>query len=231
MNDGPKKQKNKTRKANEQTEYTPQHIYDCEIFELAIRPFDIHIGWRDAYKRQCEYMRRDLFMGKLNPDKFSQRMQDLNKYLDYIPIEITTLTDKTKRSYGKLLPEDGIRSITGRTIPPEWRVNLLALGKEPWRFKYLEDQLNMHRQQWQADQQKQIIAKMAGKMSGKSNDGKGKIMKETIIIMLIFALLPRLTMHTYPVWAPIHAIIHGYLCRQSYLHYMPPFPAQGKATR
>jgi hypothetical protein len=32
----------------------------------------------------------------------------------------------------------------------------------------------MYRQQWQADQQKQIIAKMAGKMSGKKNEGKRK---------------------------------------------------------
>jgi hypothetical protein len=53
-------------------------------------------------------------------------------------------------------------------------VNLLALGKEPWKFNDLEDQLNMYRKQWQADQQKQIIAKMAGKMSGKANDGKRK---------------------------------------------------------
>jgi hypothetical protein len=56
----------------------------------------------------------------------------------------------------------------GRAIPPEWTVNLLALGKDPWRFKYLEDQLNMYRQQ------KQIIAKMAGKMPVKSNNGKRK---------------------------------------------------------
>jgi hypothetical protein len=32
------------------------------------------------------------------------------------------------------------------------------LGKEPWRFKDIEDQLNMYRQQWQADQQKHSIA-------------------------------------------------------------------------
>jgi hypothetical protein len=32
----------------------------------------------------------------------------------------------------------------------------------------------MYRQQWQADQQKQSIAKMAGKMPSKSNDGKIK---------------------------------------------------------
>jgi hypothetical protein len=32
----------------------------------------------------------------------------------------------------------------------------------------------MYRQQWQADQQKQIIAKMAGKMPGKTNAGKRK---------------------------------------------------------
>jgi NADH:ubiquinone oxidoreductase subunit len=64
----------------------------------------------------------------------------------------------------------------GRAIPPEWTVNLLALGKEPWRFKDLEDQLNMCRQQWQADQQKRIITKMAGKMPGKTNEGKRKNM-------------------------------------------------------
>jgi hypothetical protein len=86
MSGWPKKQ-NKTCKAKEQTEYTQQHIYDCAIFELSIRAFDIQSGWRDAYERQREYMRRDLFIRKLNPEKFSQRLQDLNKYLDYIPIE------------------------------------------------------------------------------------------------------------------------------------------------
>jgi hypothetical protein len=169
MNGVSKKQKNKTRKAKEQMEYTSQQSYDCAIFELAIRSFDIQSGWRDAFGRQREYMRRICFMGKLNPEKFSQRLQDLNKYLDYIPIERATLSDKTKKAYGKSLPEDEIRSIMGRAIPPEWTVNLLALGKEPWRFKDLEDQLNMYRKQWQADQQKQILANMAGKMPGKTN--------------------------------------------------------------
>jgi hypothetical protein len=77
----------KIRKAKEQTLHTPNQIYDFAIFELAIRAFDIQSGWRDAYEGQREYMRRDLFMGKLNPEKFSQRLQDLNRYLDYIPIE------------------------------------------------------------------------------------------------------------------------------------------------
>jgi hypothetical protein len=54
-------------------------------------------------------------------------------------------------------------------------VNLLALGKETWRFKDLDDQLNMYFQQWQADQQTNIIAQMAGKMPGKTNEGKIKI--------------------------------------------------------
>jgi hypothetical protein len=39
-------------KANEQTMHNPNHIYDCAIFELAIRAFDIQSGWRDAYERQ-----------------------------------------------------------------------------------------------------------------------------------------------------------------------------------
>jgi hypothetical protein len=76
-------------------EYISQQVYYCDFFELAIRAFDIQSGWRDAYERQREYMRRDIFMGKLNPEKFSQRLQYLNKYLNYIPIERTILSDKT----------------------------------------------------------------------------------------------------------------------------------------
>jgi hypothetical protein len=46
-------------------------------------------------------MRRDLFMGKLNPEKFRQRLQDLNRYLDFIPIEKTNDKDKINKAYGK----------------------------------------------------------------------------------------------------------------------------------
>jgi hypothetical protein len=99
--------------------------------------------------------------------------------LDFISIEKTSDNNKITNTYGKSLPEDEIRSIMGRAIPPEWTVNSSALVKEPWRFKDLEEQLNMNHQQWQADQQKHIIAKMAGKMSGKTNKGKEKIMIES----------------------------------------------------
>jgi hypothetical protein len=88
-------------------------------------------------------------------------MQDLNKYFDYIPIEKKTVSDKTIKEYGKSLPEDEIWSIMGRAISPESSLNLLEIGKEHWRFKDLGDQLNVYHQQWQSDQQKQIIAKMA----------------------------------------------------------------------
>jgi hypothetical protein len=40
----------------------------------------------------------------------------------------------------------------------------------------------MYRQQWKADQQKYIIAQMAGKIPNKFNDGKRKIMIEIITI-------------------------------------------------
>jgi hypothetical protein len=156
---------------------------------LSIRAFDVQSGWRDAYERQREYMRRDLFMGKLNPEKFSQRLQDLNRYLDLISIEKTSDSLKVTKAYERSLPEDEIRSIMGRAIPPEWTVNLLALGKEPWRFKDLEDQLNMYRQQWQADQQKQIIAQMAGKHPTKLNDGNRKIVIGIIKIPMADAVV------------------------------------------
>jgi hypothetical protein len=121
--------KNRIRKAKEQLLHTPNQFYGYAIFELAIRAFDIQSGWINAYERQREYMRRDLFMGKLNPENFSQRLQDLNRYLDFIHIEKTSDKDKIVKAYGKALLEDEIRSIMGRAIPPEWTVNLLALKK------------------------------------------------------------------------------------------------------
>jgi hypothetical protein len=155
-------------------EHTHKQIFDFAIFELSIRAFNIQIGWRDAYERHIEYMMRDLFMGRLNPEKFSQRLQDLNINLDFIQIEKTSDSLKVTKAYGKSLPEYEIRSIMGGAIPPEWTVNILPLGKEPWKFRDLDDQLNVYHQQWQADQQKQIIAQMAGKHPNKSNDRKRK---------------------------------------------------------
>jgi hypothetical protein len=67
--------------------------------------------------------------------------------LDFIPIEKTSDSLKVTKAYGKSFPEDEIRSIMGRAISPEWTVNLLSLVKEPWKFKDLEDQLNVYRQQ------------------------------------------------------------------------------------
>jgi hypothetical protein len=139
--------KNKIRAAKKQNELNEQYIHDYAIFELAIRAFDIQSGWCDAFYRQREYMRRDLFMGKLNPEKFSQRLEEPNKYLDYINPEkfsqrleepnkyldyIPIVKSNPKRmAYGQSFPDDEIRSIMGRAIPPEWTVNLLPMGKEP----------------------------------------------------------------------------------------------------
>jgi hypothetical protein len=72
-------------------------------------------------------------------------------------------------AYGQAFPDDDIRSFMGRAILPEWTVNLLSKCKKPWEFKDLDDQLSTYRQQWQADQQKQIMFKMADKSPGRSS--------------------------------------------------------------
>jgi hypothetical protein len=48
------------------------------------------------------------------------------------------------------------------------------MGKETWKFKDLDDQLSTYSHQWQADQQKQIMLKMAGNSHRKSSKGKRK---------------------------------------------------------
>jgi hypothetical protein len=121
--------KNRVHKAKTIAEHTPKQIYDFALFEFSIRAFDIQSGWRDAYERQKEYMRRDPFMGRLNPEKFSQRLQDLNRYLYYIPIDKTSDSNKVTKAYGKSLPEDELRSIMGRAIPLNGRLICYPLEK------------------------------------------------------------------------------------------------------
>jgi hypothetical protein len=79
--------KNTIHAAKNKTELNEQHIHDYAIFELVIRDFDIQNGLRDAFEHQSDYIRRDLLMGKLSPEKFSKQLEEMNKYLDYIPIE------------------------------------------------------------------------------------------------------------------------------------------------
>jgi hypothetical protein len=76
----------------------------------------------------------------------------------------------------------------GRAIPPEWTVNLLSLGKEPWSLKELEDQLSTYHQQWQADQKKQIIAEWLERCQANKMMEKEKIMKEIIISQMMGAV-------------------------------------------
>jgi hypothetical protein len=63
--------KNKTRLAKNITVLTPHQIYDYAIFDLEIRAFDTQSGSKDTFERQREYTKRNIFMGKLNPEKFS----------------------------------------------------------------------------------------------------------------------------------------------------------------
>jgi hypothetical protein len=73
--------------------------------------FGTQSGRRDNFERQRKYMIRDIFLRNLNPDKLSEILRDMNKYLYYIPIERTTVADKTKKAYGNSLPDAEIRSI------------------------------------------------------------------------------------------------------------------------
>jgi hypothetical protein len=59
--------KNKIRASNNQNELSEKQIHDYATFELATRYFDIQSGWRDAFEREREYTRTDLFMGRLDP--------------------------------------------------------------------------------------------------------------------------------------------------------------------
>jgi hypothetical protein len=74
-------------------------------------------------------MRRDLFMGKLTQKSSFKDCKTSTSIWITSQLKKTTWSDKTIKAYGKSLPEDEIRSIMGRAIPPEWTVNFVGTWK------------------------------------------------------------------------------------------------------
>jgi hypothetical protein len=126
--------------------------------------------------------REDIFSWENSILKIQSKTAGNEEVLGFYSNEKSTGKEQNPlvKAYGKSLPDDDIRSIMGRAIPPEWTVNLLALVKEPWKFKYVDDQFATYRQQCQQcqhcqpDQQSQIMLKIAVKLPGKSKDDKRK---------------------------------------------------------
>ena len=166
--------KNKILEARGQTKITDLEIWKNIMFEITIQVFETKSGWRSAWDRQQNYMRHDLFMGKLSPDDFSRRLSKMNSYLKMFPVE-----EAGKKGYGTILSDRDLMSIMDRAKPTEWHFTMLAQGKEPRAFNSMEEQLNTYRQLYQADQQVQIMKQLAERGTKKSAPGKRKKNEQT----------------------------------------------------
>jgi hypothetical protein len=97
--------------------------------------------------------------------------------------------NKVTKAYGKGLPEDELISIMGRAIPPERTVNLLSLGKEPWKFRYLEDQLSVYRHNGRRISKSKSLPRWQANIPTNQMTGREKIVIRIITIPMAVAVV------------------------------------------
>ena len=133
----------------------------CQIFDRRVQT------WKSAARKQKAYMRKSLFMGSMDPEDFLERLNELNEYLGYFPVE----GNRTK--YAKPLKMDEILDILDGAKRFDWHLTLLAQGRDPESFDTVEDAMQCYRQLYQADQTLHKLQKVS-KKSNKSNKKKRK---------------------------------------------------------
>ena len=66
----------------------------CQIFDRRVQT------WKSAARKQKSYMRKSLSMGNMDPVEFLERLNEMNEYLGYFPVE------GSKVKYAKPLKTD-----------------------------------------------------------------------------------------------------------------------------
>ena len=151
---------------------------DTPITELA-EPVDLNValeralndvakkffeGWETAVRKQKSYMRKNLFMGNMDPEKFFDRVEKINDDLPYFPTR-----DGRRRPHK--LDIDELIDIADSAKKMEWHLIMMSQGRRPDTFETLEEAKEYYKALYAADQLRQVTQKSEGN-TGKNKRGK-----------------------------------------------------------
>ena len=139
------------------------------INDTSKKYFSLDCDWRNAYRYQKAYMRKNLFMGDMNPEKFCERLSRINRMLSYFPF-----TDDDVREAPNRLDDDELCDILDSAKKPEWHLLMMSQGKRPHSFENYDEAKMYYKQLYNAEQfQKKLLPKQE-KPNKPADKGKRK---------------------------------------------------------
>ena len=140
------------------------------INDTAKKYFSLDCDWHKAYRYQKAYMRKNLFMGDMNPEKFCERLTKINRMLTFFPF-----TDDDVRESPSPLDDDELCDILDSAKKPEWHLLMMSQGKRPHSFDDFEEAKTYYKQLYNAEQfQKKLQPKHEPKQTNKPGNTKRK---------------------------------------------------------
>ncbi|CAB9499949.1 unknown protein [Seminavis robusta] len=122
-----------------------------------------------AARSQKRYMRNNLFMGNMDPEKFADRLEKLNDYLKYFPI------DKVEMEHppNKKLDWDELVDIMDYSTPRRWHPLMPSQGKQPHLFKSFNEAVTYYQRLYKADLLSRKLSEANGFNGGNNGGGGG----------------------------------------------------------
>ena len=168
-------EENKTREEDDR--WSEDQILKRVLWHMSCQVFDRRVkSWRSAARKQKSYMRNSIYMGDMDPEDFLERLEELNKFLCYFPVD----KGDGRQKYAKPFKQDELLEILDHAKKFEWHLTMLAQGKDPESFETVEEAMQYYRQLHQADQ---TFSKLknhttkggkSGKKKRKRDDGSSK---------------------------------------------------------
>jgi hypothetical protein len=129
-------------------------------------------NWQASLRRQKSYMRSDLYMGNMNPEKFVELLKKMNKYLKFYP-QHDPFQDITELAVDELL------DVLNNSKKNHWLLQMMQNAKNPDDFTSLEEAKDYYVTLYQSDQMVEKLNAGTNKTeksdkSSKKKNGKRK---------------------------------------------------------
>lgn len=114
----------------------------------------VFVNWQKALRNQKQYMQHALSMGSMEPGKFCERLQKVNRYLAYFP-------SANPLAAPSPFEEEELLNIVGLSVPAEWSITMLTTNQGIETFETMEEVVVYFKQLHQADQLRKQLCNVA----------------------------------------------------------------------
>ena len=152
---------NQDRRAN-------QRLDQSIVLLQALNDLSLHVFANtgvDSVKNQKTYLRKSVLMGNMFPSDFADRLEEINDYLKYFPVEAVNTVNDIPTPFD----QEELIDIMDRAKNPEWQLIALRNGQKPTTLQTMEAAKLYYNQLASADQVEQQLQASHQRSRGNGN--------------------------------------------------------------